>query len=275
MHSSGSRLTVFARKPAPIQMTYLGYCGATGLSTMDYRFSDPYLDSKETERNYREKTVYLPNSYWCYRPGGDAPEPSPPPVIEKGYVTFGCLNNFAKMSLPAQKLWAQILLRVKDSHLLVHSQPGKHQEEFKSRFAGWGIDADRLEFVAKQLWEQYMRTFARIDVALDPFPYEGGISTCDALWMGVPVVTLVGETSLGRAGKSILSNIGLPELVAKTPAEYVDIAVKLGGDVERLKELRSSLRRRMSESPLMKAKEFTSELETIFRQVWRRWCVGE
>ena len=150
MHSSGNRLTVFARKPAPIQMTYLGYCGATGLSAMDYRFSDPYLDSKETEKNYREKTVYLPHSYWCYRPGGDAPEPSSPPVLEKGHVTFGCLNNFAKMSLPRRSFGRQILLRVKDSHLLVHSQPGKHREEFTSRFAGWGIEAGRLEFVAKQ-----------------------------------------------------------------------------------------------------------------------------
>jgi predicted O-linked N-acetylglucosamine transferase (SPINDLY family) len=129
-----------------------------------------------------------------------------------------------------------------------------------------------VEFIGKQPWDQYIRTFERIDIALDPFPYGGGISTCDALWMGVPVVTLVGETSVGRAGKSILNNVGLPELIANTHGEYIDIATALAGDPSRAKEIRGGLRKRMRESPLMDAGRFTSELEAIFRRVWEKWC---
>jgi predicted O-linked N-acetylglucosamine transferase (SPINDLY family) len=273
LHTLGNRLLVFARKPAPIQISYLGYCGAAGLSAIDYRLSDPYLDNAQTERDYVEKTLYLPSSYWCYRPGDQSAIPSSTPVIAGGHITFGCLCNFAKASLAAQRLWAQILASVKDSRLILHSPPGEHLSRVKQRFASWGIEPDRIEFLPKQAPAQYLQSYGRIDIALDPFPYNGGITTCDALWMGVPVITLAGNLSVGRAGKSILNNVGLADLVGEKPQQYVDHAVKLAGDIPRLAELRGSLREKMLRSPLMDGSRFTRDLETIYRRVWREWCI--
>jgi len=264
LHTLGNRLLVFAREPAPIQISYLGYCGSAGLRAIDYRLSDPYLDNADTERNYLEKTIYLPGSYWCYRPGDPSVEPSPPPVLAAGHITFGCLNNFAKVSLPARKLWAEILNRVKDSRLLVHSPPGEHLRRARDQFTSWGIDPARIEFLPKKKPAEYLQSYGRLDIALDPFPYNGGITTCDALWMGVPVITLAGQTSVGRAGKSILSNIGLTELVAENPEQYIELAEKLA----------AGLRKRMLTSPLMDGAKFTRDLEAIYRRVWREWCLN-
>jgi protein O-GlcNAc transferase len=273
LHTADNRLTLFAHKPAPVQVTWLGYPGSTGLDAIDYRFSDPYLDPPDADLTvYSEQTLRLPNTYWCYRPGGPAPEPAPPPVLHAGYVTFGCLNNFSKVSPKVMDLWAQILHRVPRSRLIVHSKPGVHLDRVRERFVYAGITADRLEFVGLQPWGQYIQTYGRIDIALDPFPYNGGITTCDSLHMGVPVVSLSGQTAVGRGGRSILSNIGLPELIAYTPQEYVDLAVKLSGDLPQLAKLRKTLRQRMQASPLMDAKCFAQNVESTYRDVWRRWC---
>jgi protein O-GlcNAc transferase len=272
LHTAGNRLLIFARKSAPVQVTYLGYCSSTGLETMDYRLSDPYLDPPDSDLSlYSERTIRLPETYWCYSPGGPTPEPSPPPVEAAGHITFGCLNNFAKVS-PALDLWAEVLKIVPESRLIVHSPPGIHLDAVRERFAGKDISLDRLEFPHQQPWSQYVRTYGRIDIALDPFPWGGGITTCDALWMGVPVVSLVGGTAVGRGGTSILANIGLPELIAQTPEQYVKIAVALAGDLPRLAELRGSLRQRMRASPLMDAPRFAREIEAAYRQMWRNWC---
>jgi len=268
VHGGGNRLLIFARKPAPIQITYLGYNGTTGLSAMDHHLSDPHLDNADTEKYYSEKTLYLPDCYWCYRPGGTAPDVADAPSAVNGFITFGTLANFPKISLPAQKLWADILNQVKDSRLLLHAQPGKYLAEFRNRFSGWGISSDRLEFVAKQPWADYMRTYGRIDIALDPFPHGGAITTCDALWMGVPVITISGQLPMGRVGKSILKNVGLPEFVADTPEQYVDTAVQLAGDRGRLQKLRKTLRERMVGSPLMNAPQFTRYLEAAYRRAF-------
>ncbi|HMD53941.1 MAG TPA: hypothetical protein VKJ65_05275, partial [Phycisphaerae bacterium] len=252
VHTPRNRLLIFARKPAPIAVTYLGYCGSTGLDTVDYRFSDPFLDPPETDLTlYSEQTVHLPRSYWCYRPGGPAPDPSPPPALSAGFVTFGCLNNFAKLSSAALGLWIPILQRVANSKLILHSNPGPHLNVLREALATAGITADRLEFVSKKPWPAYISTYNRIDIALDTVPYNGGITTCDALFMGVPVVSLSGQMAVGRAGRSILSNVGLPELIAQTPQQYVDIAAELAGDITRLSEMRPGLRNRMQTSPLM------------------------
>jgi predicted O-linked N-acetylglucosamine transferase (SPINDLY family) len=241
---------------------------------MDYHLSDPELDSSETEKYYSEKTLYLPSCYWCYRPGGMAPDVAKSPCVGNGFITFGSLANFSKISLPAQKLWAQILNQVKDSRLLLHAQPGKYLDEFRKRFADWGISADRLEFIPKQPWADYMRTYDRIDIALDPFPHGGAITSCDALWMGVPVVTLSGRLPMGRVGKSILQNIGLPELIAQNPQEYVAIAARLANDRTRLGELRKGMRERMAHSPLMNAAQFTKDLESAYRKAWTTWATA-
>jgi protein O-GlcNAc transferase len=272
LHSANNRLPIFARKPAPVQATYLGYCSSTGLETMDYRLSDPYMDPSDMDpSHYSEHTIRLPQTYWCYSPGGPALEPSPPPVEATGYVTFGCLNNFAKVS-PALDLWAEILHSVPASRLIVHSPAGAHLDAVRERFTRKGISLDRLEFPPRQPWAQYVRTYGRIDIGLDPFPWGGGITTCDALWMGMPVVSLVGSTAVGRGGASILANVGLPEMIARTPQEYMEIAAGLARDLPRLAELRRALRSRMQSSPLMDATRFAHNVEAAYRQMWRIWC---
>ena len=272
LHTSGNRLLIFARKPAPVQVTYLGYCSSTGLDTMDYRLSDPYLDPPDSDLSmYSEKTIRLPETYWCYASAGLAPDPSPPPVKATGYITFGCLNNFAKAS-PALDLWTEILQSVPQSRLIIHSHLGTHLNAVRERFKNKDIFPDRLEFLGRQPWPEYIQIHSRIDIALDPFPWGGGITTCDALWMGVPVVTLLGRTPVGRGGASILSNIGLPELIASTPEEYAQIATDLAKDFSRLAELRRTLRPRMQASPLMNAPRFARNIEAAYRQMWQTWC---
>ncbi|MGD0137524.1 MAG: tetratricopeptide repeat protein [Tepidisphaeraceae bacterium] len=274
LHTAENRLGVFARKPAPVQVAYLGSCTSTGMETMDYRLSDPYLDPSDSDSSvYSERTIRLPETYWCYRSTGPTPEPSPSPVAAAGYVTFGCLNNFAKVSPPALDLWAQILQGVPRSRLILHSNPGAHLDALRERFAGKGVSPDRLEFYLERgNWPKYLQTYGRIDIALDPFPWGGGITTCDALWMGVPVVSLAGRTAVGRGGASILANVGVPELVARTPQQYVQIAAELAGDLPRLAELRRTLRARMQASPLMDAPRFARNIEAAYRQMWRNWC---
>ena len=264
LHMNDNRMTLFALKPAPIQVTYLGYCGSTGLEAVDYRFSDPYLDPPGTDDRYVEKTVRLPTSYWCYRPGGPTPEVTPAP----DQITFACLNNFAKVSQAALELWSRIVAKVPGARFVLLSPPGRHREEIGKLFG------DRVEFLRLQTYEAYLATYQRTSISLDPFPYGGGITTCDSLWMGVPVVTLAGERPLSRAGVTLLSQIGLQELIAQTAEEYVEIAVELAMDRGRLAELRKSLRERMRRSPLMDAGRVTREIEAAYREMWRKW-VGQ
>jgi len=273
LHTAENRLVIFAHKPAPVQVTWLGYCGSTGMDAMDYRLSDPYLDPPDSDLSiYSEQTIRLPETYWCYGVSGPAPEASPPAAAAMGYVTFGCLNSFAKVSPPALDLWAEILQGLPGSRLILHSNPGAHLDALRKRFAGKGISPDRVEFPNWRPWPQYVRIYDRIDIALDPFPWGGGITTCEALWMGVPVVSLVGRTAVGRGGASILANVGVPELIAQTPQKYVQIAMDLAGDRPRLAELRRTLRARMRASPLMDAPRFARNIEAAYRQMWRKWC---
>jgi predicted O-linked N-acetylglucosamine transferase (SPINDLY family) len=272
LHTAGNRLLIFARKPAPVQVSYLGYCSSTGLETMDYRLSDPQMDPPDSDLSvYSERTIRLPETYWCFNVGGPTPKPGPPPAESRGFITFGCLNNFAKVP-PALDLWARILQSVPQSRLIVHSYPGTNLDAVRERFAGKGVSPDRLEFVAKQPWPEYVATHGRIDIALDPFPWGGGITSCNALWMGVPVVSLVGQTAVGRGGASILATIGTPELIARSTEEYLSIAVGLAKDLPRLAELRRTLRSRMQASPLMDAPRFARNIEAAYRQMWRNWC---
>jgi protein O-GlcNAc transferase len=268
LHMAYNRLLTFARKPAPVQVTYLGYCGTTGLETMDYRLSDPHLDPPESDLScYVEQTVRLPVSYWCYQPAGPAPDIAPAPLRDNGFVTFGCLNNFSKVSPEAMRLWGRVLAATPGSRLLVHCPEGSHRPRVLERFEAAGVKPDRLELVGFQSREAYMRTYQRIDVALDPFPYGGGITTCDGLWMGVPIVSLSAQTAVGRGGRSILSNVGLPELVAYTADQYVNLA----SQAARWTELRPTLRQWMETSPLMDAARFARDVEAAYRGMWRNW----
>lgn len=268
LHMAGNRLLTFARKPAPVQVTYLGYAGTTGLAAMDYRITDASLDPVgENDECSVEKSVYVP-SYWCY----EAPTDAPGVAERRGPVTFGCLNNFCKVTPRTMNAWAEIMRRVDGSHLVLHAAEGSHRGRVSELFVRNGVDANRIEFVGKQPMAQYLVAHGRIDIALDPFPYNGGTTTCDAMWMGAAPVTLAGRTAVARAGVSLLSQVGLTELIAADVDGYVELAVKLAGDANRLAALRRGMRARMQRSPLMDAPAAARAFEAALREMWHSWC---
>jgi predicted O-linked N-acetylglucosamine transferase (SPINDLY family) len=272
LHGDGHRLLAFARKPAPVQVTWLGYAGTTGLGAMDYRLSDPYLDPPGEDEPYSERTLRLPHCFWNYSPYAEAMQVSELPALKNQFVTFGCFNNFAKASEVAQRLWAQVLAATPKSRMLIEAPPGEHRAALQRLFAEYGVAGDRVEFFPRVSLEEYFRLYQRVDLCLDPTPFGGGTTTFDSLWMGVAVVSLLGRTVAGRGGASILSNLGLPELIARTPQEYVAIATGLAADLPRLAALRSGLRQKMQQSPLTDITQFTVDLEAAFRQMWVDWC---
>ena len=272
LHMNRNRLLAFARRPAPVQVSYLASANAGGLSMIDYRFSDPYLDRPEMDAHrVSGPVIRLPHSAWCYQPCDVFPEVSPLPALSAGFVCFASRNNFAKVSPAVLDLWAEILAKVPRSRLLLHAPPGTSREAVKERFRKRGLSLERLEFAGREPWEHFLRSYGRVDIALDSFPYSGWITSCDALSMGVPVVSLAWKTVMGRGGKSILSNIGLPELVAETPQEYVEIAVALAHDVPRLTDLRAGLRERLEYSILRDAKRHALDVEAAYRRMWCEW----
>ncbi len=239
---------------------------------MDYRLSDPYLDPPgEDESGYTERTIRLPNTWWVYEPSELAGEISTAVMAPRGEITFGCLNSFRKVSRPAIAAWARILREVPGSRLLLHSAEGSHRDRLLGRFEEHGVGRERIEFVGFVPMGKYFQLYDRIDVALDPFPYCGGTTTCDALWMGAPVVTLSGRTAVGRAGRSILSNVGLEKFVAQSEDQYVKIAVDLAGNVAERLELRRTMRDRMRNSPLMDGASLARNIEAAYRDAWREW----
>jgi len=268
VHTLNNRLLMFARKPAPVQITYLGYPGTTGLAAMDYRITDRFLSLEGSASEGPEKLIYL-KSYWCYQAPTIAPEVAPLPATQTGHVTFGCLNNPSKVSRQCLELWAEILRGVPDSHLILFSKKGQSEDRLYKLFAAHDIGRDRIELVFTQPFDQYLATYNRIDIALDPFPVNGGTTSCDALWMGCPLVTLAGDLAVRRSGSSILGQIGLSEFVAASPDEYAKIATELARDTSKLAQLRSTMRGRMLSSPLMDAAGFARELEQAYRAVWR------
>jgi protein O-GlcNAc transferase len=275
-HAGQHRLLTFARKPAPVQVTYLAYASTTGLETMDYRLTDPYLDPPEYgDAFYSEKSVRLPQTYWCYPKPGEAPAVGPPPASISRQITFGCLNVFSKVTEQALDCWSEVLRAVPNSRLMLHCNAGSGRDYASARFASHGIAQSRISFVGHVSLEAYFKLYQQIDIALDPFPHAGGTTTCDALWMGVPVVTLVGQTAVSRGGLSILSNLGLPELAAETLENYVKVAVRLANDGTRLEGLRSTLRDRMFNSPLTDAAGFARDVEAAYRSMWKQWGMAQ
>jgi predicted O-linked N-acetylglucosamine transferase (SPINDLY family) len=273
MHTRGNRLLVFARKPAPVQLTYLAYCGTTGLGTIDYRLTDPYLDPPDRDdRCYAEQSIRLPQTYWCYPLLAGGPSVNALPALETGHVTFGCLNKFSKITAGTLHTWCHLLRALPGARLVLYAHAGSHRDRARDFFAQNRIAPERLEFVPFAPLPEYLGRYGQLDVALDPFPYGGGTTTCDALWMGVPVVSLAGPTALSRCGVSILSNVGLADLVAQDEDQYVAIAAGLASDLARLSELRASLRERMRASPLMDGPRFTRALEAVYRRLWQNWC---
>ena len=266
-HTKGNRLNVFARKPAPIQVTWLGYLGTTGLKAMDYRFTDAYMDPPGlTEALHCEELVRLP-VHACFSPLRDTPGASPSPVAAGAALTFGSVNQWAKVSAETRDLWAAVLVRCPGARLHVIARGGHNpalQRMIAAEFARRGARADQVQVFPFMSTPDFLQFMARIDIALDPFPYGGGTTTMQCLWMGVPVVTLAGATPMARNSIGPLHGAGLSDLVAGSPSEYQEIAVRLGRDVARLAALRRDLRARMAASPLADGAGFARGVERAY-----------
>lgn len=272
-------LLLFARKPAPVQITWIGYPATTGFRSIDYKIVDGYTDPPGmTEEFYSEKLLRMPDCFLCYTPETNSPEVSALPALTSGEVTFGSFNNFAKLTPAVVALWSKILKSVPESFLILkasNSTDWNISQKVKGMFAKHGIDSGQLELVPfTPSFTEHLKTYHDIDIGLDPFPYNGVTTTCEALWMGVPVISFAGNTHVSRAGCSLLSNIGLRECIADSEDEYIEIAVKLSGDLERLKALRKSLRDMMKHSPLCDAHRFTENLEASYVRIWEIWCTS-
>jgi protein O-GlcNAc transferase len=272
LHTAGNRLPVFARQPAPVQAVWLGYPGGAGLHSIGYRLTDARLEPPGAESaRFGEEPVRLPDCWCCYQPIGEFPEINLLPAFSAEGVTFGALNNFAKVHQGVLALWARALEAVKGSRLVMRCPEGQARERVQAFFGARGIAMERVEFVGFLSQSEYLKLHLRIDLGLDPFPYNGITTTCDALWMGVPVLTLPGETPISRAGLSLLSSIGLGELAAHSEEDYLRIAVELAGDLPRLADLRATLRSRMQTSPLLDAPRFARNFEATCRSMWQAW----
>jgi predicted O-linked N-acetylglucosamine transferase (SPINDLY family) len=271
-HSGHNRLLTFARKPAPVQLTYLAYCSTTGVDAIDYRVTDGFLDPPGESSHYIETSIHLPHCYWCYSAPPLPDSERPATERRTGPPTFGCLNNFAKVTDVTLRLWMRLLRRVPEAQLLVYARAEAHRDRVRRALREAAVEESRATFVGHQPLADYLAAYRLIDVALDPHPYGGGTTTCDALWMGVPVVSLAGRTAVSRAGSTLLANVGLEHLVARSEEQYVELAAALIRDASGLAALRRDLRDRIESSPVMDARQFARDLEAAFRTVWRTWC---
>ena len=273
-HIGPNRLLVLARKPAPIQVTYLGYQNTTGMSAMDYRLTDAQADPPgTTDAYYTEKLVRLPRSFFCYRPADDSPEVTPLPASSNGVVTFGSFNSLVKISDQVVRAWLEILGRVPGSRLLIlANREGVFERRLRDLTGQRGIVQDRIEVCDRRPHREYLELIQRADISLDPFPFNGHTTTCDSIWMGVPVLVLEGATYASRFGGSVLRNMGLESWIATSIEAYVETAVWQAEDSGALLKLRHELRPRMAISVLLDSDGFTRNLEHAYRRMWKTWC---
>jgi predicted O-linked N-acetylglucosamine transferase (SPINDLY family) len=277
-HAPGNRLPVFARKPAPIQISWLGYAGSTGLAAMDYLLADRAHVAVACEPHYVERVLRLPDAYLCYDPPTEAPEPGPPPALAQGFVTFGSFNQLAKISSECVACWGEILRRLPTARLLLKGAGAdgpRTQQRLTQAFAAAGVEPARIEFQVPSRYPLFLQPYQQVDLALDPFPYGGSLTTCDALWMGVPVVTMPGKTFAGRHAVSHLTNLGFTETIARDAGQYVELAVEWAGDLDRLAAVRRQLRGQMAASPLCNQERFAANFLRLLRAIWCGWVRDE
>jgi predicted O-linked N-acetylglucosamine transferase (SPINDLY family) len=274
MHMANGRPLVFARKPAPVQIAWLAYPGTTGMDAIDYRLSDPRLDPEGFDHHYSERTVRLPDSFWCYDPMIAGLDVNPLPALARGRITIGCLNNPCKLTDRTLRLWNGVMRALPQAELLLMAPPGRHRRRLTERLGAHGIAAEQVRFTAFRPRAEYLRSYHEIDLGLDTFPYNGHTTSLDALWMGVPIVTRVGETCVGRGGLSQLFHLDLLDLAAESDAAFVDTAVALARDLDRLSALRTSLRARIEASALMDAARFARNIEHAYRGAWSAYCAS-
>ncbi len=278
-HTNGNRLAVFAQRPAPVQVTWLGYPDTTGLAAMDYRLTDAIVDPPGVADSLSsERLIRLPDGFHCYTAPESAPHVAPLPAAELGVVTFGSFNNLVKVNGNVLDLWANLLKHVPGSRLLLkHRWLGFADMRVRMRdlFERRGVAHDRIELAGKlESTAEHLAAYGGVDIALDTFPYNGATTTCESLWMGVPVVTLAGDRHAARVGASLLTRVGLQDLVAESPEAYVEIAARLAADLPALSRLRAGLRGRVAASVLCDGARFTRQLEAAYRTMWRDWCGG-
>jgi predicted O-linked N-acetylglucosamine transferase (SPINDLY family) len=276
-HAAFNRLRTFARKPAPIQITYLGYPGTTGLTAMDYRLTDNWIEPEHSEdpadRFYTEKLIRLPNSLWCYRPHEDMPELTTLPALSNGYITFGSFNNVKKVTANCIALWAKLLHCIPTSKLLIATvAEGSTRDHLISQFQENGITIDRLAFAGVMPPSEFLLKLQEVDITLDPFPVNGATTTCESLWLGVPVLSLVGNHFLSRAGLSVMRAAKMQEFAVSTPEEFISIAKDLANDLPRLASIRANMREKLNGTPLLNQLHFTRNLENAYRGAWIKYA---
>jgi predicted O-linked N-acetylglucosamine transferase (SPINDLY family) len=278
-HTASNRLQMFALKPAPVQVTWLGYANTTGLDAIDYILADPITIPPDEEPFYTEKVRRLPETYICFAPPEEDVAITALPASVNGHITFGCFNNPAKLNNRVIACWADILRATPDSVLLLKYKPFGHesvQEDFRARFSAFGIEPDRLRFNGHSTHDAYLATYGEVDIALDPFPFPGLTTTCEALWMGVPVLTMRMPRGIyGHNGELVMKSIGLPEWVADSAEEYVAKALDFAGNTGHLALLRQSLRSAFIDSPLCNAERFARHLESAFQGMLEENIAGD
>jgi len=276
-HTAHNRLLVFAQKPAPVQISWIGYPATTGLTSIDYKIVDNHTDpAGMTDKFYTETLTHMPESFLCYLPEKDCPAVGPLPALTAGHITFASFNDFAKVSPDVIRFWRVIIQTIPNARLVMKAKglsDKKTCQNFIDTFTRLDMSTEKITLLPQvPTTRDHMDMYNSIDIGLDTFPYTGTTTTCEALWMGVPVITLAGNTHASRVGVSLLSNVGLPELIAATPQEYISKAVSLAHDLGKLQSLRTCLRGMMSRSPLTDAQKFTLNLEERYGIMWDNWC---
>ncbi len=275
-HAAGNRLLAFARKPAPIQVKWVGgLFNTTGMEGMDYLISDWVETPAGVDDWYTEEIIRLPNGYVCYDPPDYATDPVPLPALTNGYVTFGCFNNLTKVQPPVIALWSRILGEVENSKLILKGkQLGDEgvRKLFQEKFLAHGVEPEQLDLRGSSPHIELLQEYNDVDIALDPFPYTGGLTTVESLWMGVPVISKPGETFAARHAASHLSNVGLKDWICDDDESYVALAKRHAADLEGLADLRKALRGKVASSPLCDGEQFARDLECALRDAWVKWC---
>lgn len=278
-HTANNKLGMMACRPAPVQVTWIGYPNTTGLPTIDYRMTDGLVDPPNTRQKNVEELVRLPECFLCYTPSPEAGPVSPTPALSNGFITFGSFNNLAKITPNVLRVWATILCAVPNSRLVVKCKPfccDSVRQRFLSTLEQMGLESLRVDLLPLILFNHdHMQAYSLMDISLDTFPYAGTTTTCESLYMGVPCVTMAGSVHAHNVGVSLLTKVGLGRLVAKTEEEYVKLALQLASDVSALGELRMTLRELMSKSPVCDGAKFTQGLESTYRNMWHRYCRGD
>jgi predicted O-linked N-acetylglucosamine transferase (SPINDLY family) len=272
-HTAGNRLRALTYRPAPVQVTYLGYLNTTGLTSVDYLLTDDVLHPPGSPSYTTEELFRLPRGYYCFDAGEGSADVGPLPARARGHVTFGSFQSLAKLNGHVLDLWARVLHALPTSRLLLFRDSLEEQarDRFRQALAARGIPAERLDLRQGHSGAGYLAVCNEIDVCLDTFPYSGGTTTCESLWMGVPVIALPGDRMFSRTSAMVLTRLGLPELIARTPEDYVAIARHLASSLDHLAGLRAGLRQRMR-ATLCDAAGVTRGLEEAYREMWRRWC---